>query len=416
MNSIPAPSISLPALLPLLFSPSPTPLPLSILSPTTSLSHKFLSTSPSSPSYLALLPSDRLSALHTRLVERGWSDLRLGPDHYTIEDGGIRGRVQVSLVDEDPAEKDALAVDLVWEAGGREGDDDGTPRWLFVTLSLVTKDSTPQGWFSSIEAASRSATPPSPPAPRTPREADFLPPRSIAIPRPSKSTTDMAEGEGTTPGAYGAAEDFWAGWSEDGEAEADNEERETYLREESEKQEDEKREGYWAQYGAVETSIGEVDLEEEEAEEQHSNANGRPKSITRSRRSSTIRGPAIATPPPTTPSGDSPFFQPLPPPSYISPAPSPAAPSPTLVSVPSPSLSPTNGAESADMTPQATATTNGFHPTPAAVSPKRGQDEDEALQFALAGVWSLYAKGATWDELERKKEKWDRMARMVSRS
>lgn len=234
MSDIPPPSTSLTTLLPFLFAPIPTPLPVHLLSPTTHLSHTFLSTSPSSPSYLQLVPSGTLSALHARLVERGIADLVLGPSLYTIEEGGIRGRVEVSLQDEeiDPRETDALAIDLVWEQGGREGDDDDAgPRWLFVTLSLVTRGKHPKGWHKTLEFARVSATSPRARQAQTPD--DFLPPSSIPIaPRvPGKSVEDMASGEGTTPGAYGAAEDFWSGWSYDGEDDEESGERAEFVRE-----------------------------------------------------------------------------------------------------------------------------------------------------------------------------------------
>lgn len=105
-----------------------------------------------------------------------------------------------------------------------------------------------------------------------------------------------------------------------------------------------------------------------------------------------------------TPSPASPFFQPLPPTAYRSPAHT-DVPSPALVPFPS------SAAPSPSTAPNGTKATNGFHPAP----PKEA-DHDEALQFALAGVWSLYSKGSTWDELEQKREKWDTVTRMVSRA
>ncbi|KAK4703692.1 hypothetical protein P7C70_g2517, partial [Phenoliferia sp. Uapishka_3] len=416
MTSIPPPSLSVPALLPILFSPHPTPLPVHLLSPTTHLSHTFLSTSPSSPSYLQLLPSPALTSLYNRTVERGFPDLQVGPDIWTIEEGGVRGRVEIHRAGEDTDDKQALAVDLVWEAGGREDDDEG-PRWLFVTLSLAERGVIPRGWHTTLSAA-RSAELPRPAS--TPSLEDFLPP-SIAIPRgPPKTTAEMAEGEGTTPGAYGAAEDFWDGWSED--AEEDGMEREAFVRQvEQEEREDrehdeDERDGYWDSYGGVESAVGEVD---NGAEEEEHTPPKKPRSITRSRRSSTIRAPAVVTPPPGLVSNPvSTYFQPLPSSSYLSPEVHALTPSPMLVPIPS-SNTPLASPGLVVQSNGAVKSSNGFElpaPVEEAKTPKAVADDEEALQFALAGVWRLYSNGATWDELERKKERWDRVARMVSRA
>lgn len=212
MSHIPSPALSVPALLPLLFSPDPTPLPKALLSPTTHLTHTYLSTSPSSPSYLQLVPSLTLTLLHSQAVERGIEDLRIGPAQWSIEDGAVRGRVPISPAGSSSSE--TLAIELVWEEGSREGDEAG-PRWLFVTLALVGKDAA--GWYPSLEAALAAVELKKEyEQPLSLSRDNFLEshgeeeegegrwgrPGPIDMARAKKEkTAEMAEGEGTTPGA-----------------------------------------------------------------------------------------------------------------------------------------------------------------------------------------------------------------------
>ncbi|KAL8292213.1 hypothetical protein RQP46_001679 [Phenoliferia psychrophenolica] len=395
-TEIPSPSLALASFLPLLFSETPTALPIELLSPTTHLSHTFLSTPTTSPSYLQLVPSGTLSALHARLVERGIPDLHLGNPIYTIEEGGIRGRVEVSSADdyEDPRETDALAVDLVWEAGGREDDEGEGPRWLFVTLSLVTKGVKPKGWHVTLDAAR---------AGEHTQHNDV-----VSTDHPSHSIVQdnrvSSLEEESAPGSFGTAEGFWDGWSYSGSDEEEVEERAAFVRNVRREEDEEKslasNGGYWDSYDNVETSVGEVHLDDNDDDK-------RPQDVHRRRRSSTIRASPLPSPAAVNSTSQSPFFQPTQPPAtQLSPklngASSPSRPAPT--SSPSPPPSHSNGTTKP-------ASPVGFEP-----APTKQTDNDDALQFALAGIWSLYSKGSTLEELERKMEKWDLITNMVSRS
>ena len=96
------------------------------------------------------------------------------------------------------------------------------PSWTYLTMELLPSPSAalvnPSTiYHTSLEAAvahsttlAAKSTPPIP--------IPSLPTRSSPPPTtlpPQQNPHEMADGEGTTPGAYGNSEDFWSGWTED---------------------------------------------------------------------------------------------------------------------------------------------------------------------------------------------------------
>lgn len=379
----------------------------------------------------------------------------IGEVGWNVEEGQIKTRVEVG--------GNGLAVVLKWEeldyvaqpfagssyqnGGGDDEDEDkdSRPCWTFHTLTLMPSSSptsTPPVYHSSLTLALESAV-------KTSNR-----PSAINIAAAKKSTADMAEGEGTTPGAYGAAEDFWDGWSDDGGEEESASRDYRYAEPVQEKREEDFGGGdasYWGSYESVEPMIGGGSsppaprpVTPTPPSSNRGSPNGdrgrpisQPSSVTRSRRSSTIRASASTSQPqttllesPVTPMAPTPSppattttkqidFPPLPPSSYLSPIVHPAkvpssahwasnhhttplelpsthVPSPLLIPIPAPSK---NGHSNGDE-----------------VDSKFDDKEDEALHFALAGLWTLYAGKGVGQEREAKMDKWMRLSAMVSRS
>ncbi|GAA5876617.1 hypothetical protein JCM3774_006001 [Rhodotorula dairenensis] len=123
---------------------------------------------------------------------------------------------------------------------------------------------------------------------------------------PKGAVAGMAEGEGTTPGAYGSPNDFWANWSDDEGAAGEASARwggqgpgSATRTPPSREAEDQADEAYWAAYGGVDSVVGD-DREEDErpprAHERETTARstmaaaaaGEEPPKTRTRRSSTV--------------------------------------------------------------------------------------------------------------------------------
>lgn len=326
---LPSPLPFLATLLPYLLSPEPTILPASFLSTPTTHHHTFLDPSPASPSYLQLLPSPLVEPLRESLSTLPIEDVEIGDARYNIEEGEVRSRIPLGLA--------GLAVVLMWEETSYPDGEHERPSWTFLSLAAIPAPGTPPIFYHSLAEALD--------------QAGRNRPGPIEI-RAREKEDVRADGEGTTPGAYGAAEDFWEGWEEDAPSGGEEEKVE------------EKESGhagdYWERYGSVESVLG----EEREV-----------KGVTRSRRSSTIRAKA-------SPNGtllDS---------------------TPVVVQQGFELPSAQNGV----------AKENGVEKVSNGLVEGR---EEENLRFALAGLWGLYGgKGAG----EEKKEAWMRIAAQVVRS
>ncbi|GJN92458.1 hypothetical protein Rhopal_005488-T1 [Rhodotorula paludigena] len=281
------------SILPLLLAPFPSPLPTALLSQAASQAIHYLSVSPDDEAYWTLGRQDEAVALKRReLIEAGnLDDLILSLPHFHFDLEELRCLISLSLPHSAGAE--SLGVVLVWEdntsplaaaqGGAASTDspaeqDDVRPGWTFLELQSLARPPdqltvpAPNGqrrksWYPTVGDALNAATDgfanalsrdeggrAAPPAP-----LDFAALRD----EPSadggrgeekarlKSAMEMAEGEGTTPGAIGSAEDFWAGWSdEEGAAEAAGASAELAGSDD---------EGYWAAYGSVDSQVGDDD-------------------------------------------------------------------------------------------------------------------------------------------------------------
>ncbi|GAA6000655.1 uncharacterized protein JCM10292_000530 [Rhodotorula paludigena] len=281
------------SILPLLLAPFPSPLPRALLSQAASQAIHYLSVSPDDEAYWTLGRQDEAVALKRReLIEAGnLDDLILSLPHFHFDLEELRCLISLSLPHSAGAE--SLGVVLVWEdntsplaaaqGGGAATDspaeqDDVRPGWTFLELQALasppdqltvpgTNGQRRKSWYPTVGDALNAATDgfanalsrdeggrAAPPAP-----LDFAALRD----EPSadggrgeekarlKSAMEMAEGEGTTPGAIGSAEDFWAGWSdEEGAAEAAGASAELAGSDNEE---------YWAAYGSVDSQVGDDD-------------------------------------------------------------------------------------------------------------------------------------------------------------
>lgn len=226
-----------------------------------------------------------------------------------------------------------LGVVLVWEeapsaltaihsggqngtSGGGEGEDNTRPGWTFLELQALDRapeevtvssgGKSKRVWFSSVQEAEAASSPAAAVSSTGGTKVDTAS-GSAPLPISSSSqyyfdqqdhhdddddegyrdpafggrpatTTDnkapvagMAEGEGTTPGAYGSPNDFWANWSDDedqhpastrsrgGYASGPERAANSTTREGAEDAADE---AYWSSYGGVDSVVGD-DREEE---------------------------------------------------------------------------------------------------------------------------------------------------------
>ncbi|GAA5936731.1 hypothetical protein JCM1841_001982 [Sporobolomyces salmonicolor] len=282
---LPPPHAFLSTILPLLFSPDPLPLAPSLLSQPTKQAIHYLSLSPDDVGYWALgKDDDGVSERRRAVVEAGnLEDLQLGNAHYSFDLEELKAFVSISLPYPSSSTPGRIGVVLLWEeqatpaaaattgGAGAEEPDEGRPGWAFLRLEALPaegQEASSRGcrpnWYPTIGQAidaSTSALSPalsprraSPPAPldfsgqsgKTTNSPSYPVQPTSAGAKKFKSAEEMAEGEGSTPGAYGAAEDFWAGWSDD---EGDDEARGV-----ADKENDEA--GYWASYGGIATQVG----------------------------------------------------------------------------------------------------------------------------------------------------------------
>ncbi|GAA5879294.1 hypothetical protein JCM1840_004682 [Sporobolomyces johnsonii] len=280
---LPPPHAFLSTILPLLFSPDPLPLAPSLLSQPAKQAIHYLSLSPDDVEYWALgKDDDGVSERRRAVIEAGnLEDLQLGDAQYSFDFEEIKALVSISLPYPSSSTAGRIGVILLWEeqaspaaaattgGAGDEEPDEGRPGWAFLRLEALPvegQEASSKGrrptWYptvgqaidASTSALSRALAPSraSPPPPLDFSGQSGNETYSASHPtqfgngdaKKFKSAEEMAEGEGTTPGAYGAAEDFWAGWSDEegddgtaeaiGAAEKDNDEAE-----------------YWAAYAQV---------------------------------------------------------------------------------------------------------------------------------------------------------------------
>ena len=252
-------------------------------------------------------------------------DLVLSPPYYAHDPEELRCLVTLSL----PygTANSPLGVVLVWEEapstltvihsgaqsgtdGGEGGEDDTRPGWAFLELQAL--DRAPEEvtvssggrskrvWFPSVQEAEAASSPVAVSSSRVDAVSGSAPLpivsgsqysfdqqdhddddedgyRDPAFGGRPATTTDnkapvagMAEGEGTTPGAYGSPNDFWANWSDDEEHASGTRSRGGYARGPEvaansttrEGAEDAADEAYWSSYGGVDSVVGD-DREDE---------------------------------------------------------------------------------------------------------------------------------------------------------
>lgn len=191
----------------------------------------------------------------------------------------------------------------------------------------------------------------------------------------------MAQGEGTTPGAYGDADDFWGGYSdEEDEQDSASGSAEVQQRDLHEVKEND----YWDSYAGVESELAEesggtLELNGVDPVVEQDQPDSTKPIINRSRRSSTIRPSLVPSYSPST-------------------TPSDFIPTSTSTELPTPTPS-VNGLKTTDVSGAAPATA-------------REDREEESLRFALAGVWQLYAGAA--GASKEKRDRWLRIASQVT--
>lgn len=178
------------------------------------LSHRYLEPSPRSQEYYQLRTPASTEVERIR-SELDLDSVRIGRAEWRVDESdGIIVRVVLSndAVDE-------LAVLLKWERlGGGEGGETSESDWTYLTMELP---STRIVYSADLPAAIEEYS-------GSMQSAHYATPIDIVS---SKPVQDMAEGEGTTPGAYGAADDFWSGYLDD------DERREAVAKEQEEEEE-----------------------------------------------------------------------------------------------------------------------------------------------------------------------------------
>lgn len=232
----------------------------------------------------------------------GWTFLELqtldqAPDEVTVSSAGQSKRVWFESVQEAEAASDAAPTTAAAASAGpsptglagSRGQETTRPTPLNITNSHYTFDQT---GHDDEEEGYRDPAFGGRPATTTNHKA---------------SVADMAEGEGTTPGAYGSPNDFWANWSDDEGAASDaSASRRGYgtgsaTRTPASRAGEEADEAYWASYGGVDSVVGD-DRDEDErppprAHEREATARPAPSGAaggggeppkTRTRRSSTV--------------------------------------------------------------------------------------------------------------------------------
>lgn len=297
----------------------------------------------------------------------------LSPPYYAHDPEELRCLVSLSL----PygAAKSSLGVVLVWEeapsaltaihsggkggtdgGGGEGGEDDTRPGWTFLELQALERapeevtvssgGKSKRVWFPSVQGAEAASSPAAATSTRGAEVATTSGSAPLPISgtqysfdqqdhedeegyrdpafggRPATTTDNkapvagMAEGEGTTPGAYGSPNDFWANWSDDEEHASRTRSRGGYasgpdMAANSTKEgAEDADEAYWSSYGGVDSVVGDDREDERLSSHGHEREEtARPNTIaagastgtakTRTRRSSTVtpyRAAAVAAP------------------------------------------------------------------------------------------------------------------------
>ncbi|GAA6011122.1 hypothetical protein JCM11491_006734 [Sporobolomyces phaffii] len=483
-TTVARPHATLTTLVPFLFSPDDSlALPPSLVSKPALQAHHYLSLSPADDRYWTLGSKDSQVALARReIVESGEVDsIELGAARYFCdpsEEASLKSLVPVSL----PGATPILDVILLYEPAdspttesdeGAPGEDTGEWRLFKLSAPSIVLESPNNGfhalvqggnssssvcrrrsvaqgqWADSIDDAIAQAT--DKPAvnvgtDETQTVAGRARPSGLDFSNGEdegqdeydeygtrrrtgtsrvKTREEMAEGEGTTPGAYGDSNDFWAGWS-DSEEENEADSGVGFVNDtrgrDTEKEDDDE---YWGAYGGVTNQVDDgrrEDLVQESPVIGYGGetsaavappADSPSKVKTRSRRSSTVTpfnlstlsstsAPAASTPP----TNDEPRDRDVPH-------------SSSFLTFDSPAQS------SAPFTHDDTASATTVAPPLASavkLASVTGQDvasnasagEDDSLRFALAGIWGLY-KGSVEGREERRR-KFERIAGEVLRS
>ncbi|POY72296.1 hypothetical protein BMF94_4598 [Rhodotorula taiwanensis] len=250
-------------------------------------------------------PTGRGDESHRDDVRPGWTFLELlaleqRPEEVIVTSGGSNRRVWYASVEE--AERDA---------GRSQGNGSTPPSGIAASLNNGSngrpaaldlshlQSHPPQGDYAFDTRGEHDLDGDDEEAYRDPAFGG----RPATTTNKKAPVADMADGEGTTPGAYGSPNDFWANWSDDegatgGFASGSRSAVRTPARE-AEDADD----AYWASYGGVDSVVGEDDghtadgAEDEAASPRpsqrvdtiaSSNGDAPPVPKTRTRRSSTV--------------------------------------------------------------------------------------------------------------------------------
>ncbi|GAA6046977.1 hypothetical protein JCM3770_003460 [Rhodotorula araucariae] len=273
----------------LLLAPFASPLPPALLSQTTRQAIHYLSIAPDDETYWTCGRRDEgVSRRRRELIEAGnLDDLVISLPHFAFDLDETKCLITLSLP---YAQTDhCLGVVLAWEDStsplaaatggapapaptqrtpGQISDDDVRPGWTFLELQAL--DAPPgrlttvgpggrrrPSWYPSLGEAVAAATSglagslalPRSGAPRAEAEAVEKDGAREEERKKLRAALDMDDGEGTTPGAIGSAEDFWAGWSDDEKGTGGT--AATAPRED-----DQDDAGYWDSYGGIDTQVG----------------------------------------------------------------------------------------------------------------------------------------------------------------
>lgn len=179
-----------------------------------------------------------------------------------------------------PVTNTSLALVLAWEPASDEtaeaaktscsptsdlfgGSTRATSTWTFLRLHDTAKPS-PRSYPTAreaLEAVRDSIMPSTSQLPSHDLDAQAgprkSPPIAITTTTSNKPRTrhEMAEGEGSTPGAYGAAEDFWAGYSDDDEGGASSQDQDLGRHNFTHDDQVDDDTSYWNSYDEAEPQI-----------------------------------------------------------------------------------------------------------------------------------------------------------------
>ncbi|GAA5975013.1 hypothetical protein JCM11641_006802 [Rhodosporidiobolus odoratus] len=308
----PPPQPFLLSILPILLSPFPSPLPPILLANPARQAIHYLALKPEDEAYWTTGTQDEeVTTRRRELVEAGdFDDVVLGDPHYSVDLEETKCIIPLSLPHS--SDEGSLGVVLLWEDAlplttaaevaadwaekGDEDKDDTRPGWTFLELQALAlpagEISTPgtngrrrPSWYPTLTEAVDAATsslhsltapsirnsipellefqryspgfgsrnPPDPPSAFSlsdPEQEAEGPETAETKGKKKKTPGEMEDGNGAaTPGAYGTADDFWDGWSED---EDEGSVGQVDLHEQQEKNDDA---AYWNSYG--DSQIGE---------------------------------------------------------------------------------------------------------------------------------------------------------------